>query len=195
MRTQEPETLSRFIAMMRHEFRSYYVGEGEADGQIESVEGRFALVASAGELAILFGVLNWPSGEAVAACGKCFQQWLSSRGHTGAGEDEAAINHIRLYIMAHGSSRFAPYEAPDEEVRDRVGWRRVDRAGADYLFQQDQPDAVQRLSDELRPHLRRARPYHLDRDPRQLRGAYGGAQLPMPDAHRDRGGGCEGNRR
>lgn len=138
MRTKHPDALSEYIGLVRQGFRSKYVGDGSVDGQVESVAGRFSLVAAAGELAIHFGVLNWPPEEATRAAGKCFLQWLSSRGHTGAGEDEAAINHIRRFIMAHGSSRFAPYEAPDEEVRDRVGWRRVDRVGADYLFQQDQ---------------------------------------------------------
>lgn len=83
-------------------------------------------------------MLNWPPEEATKAAGTCFLQWLSSRGHTGAGEDEAAIKHIRGYIMAHGSSRFAPYQAPDERTHDCVGWRRDGRVGADYLFQQDQ---------------------------------------------------------
>jgi putative DNA primase/helicase len=140
MRSSEPEALAEFIAQMRHEFRKQYVNESKPDGQVESVAGRFALVAAAGELAIHFGVLNWPTGEAIKAAGKCFTNWLATRGHTGAGEDEAAIKHVRRFIMAHGSSRFAPYDAPDEAIRDRVGWRRVECSSTDYLFQKDQWD-------------------------------------------------------
>ncbi|GGK55716.1 DUF927 domain-containing protein [Salinarimonas ramus] len=142
MRTQNSEGLAEMVKGFRRTFRDAYLHEQPVDGQIESVAGRFALIAAAGELGIAFNVLNWQQGDAIIAAGKCFEQWLSSRGHTGAGEDEAAITHVRRFIVANGTSRFADYEAPHETVRDCVGWRRSDSGETDYLFDVDQWNSV-----------------------------------------------------
>lgn len=46
---------------------------GSADGQIQRVGQRFALVAIAGELAIEAGLVVWPQGEALNAAKKCLE--------------------------------------------------------------------------------------------------------------------------
>ena len=77
-----------------------------ADGQVQRVARTFGLLAAAGELAIAFNVLPWPSGEAVRAASRCFADWLADRGGTGAAEIDGAISHLRATIERDGASRF-----------------------------------------------------------------------------------------
>ena len=119
----------------------------DADGQVGSVASRFALIAAAGELAIHYGVLPWPQGEARRAAAVCFQAWLGQRGNVVAGEDAQAIAQVRAFIEAHGESRFtvlgaAPLNALGQPIEsrtiNRVGFRERIGAGEaerwDYLI-------------------------------------------------------------
>jgi putative DNA primase/helicase len=45
----------------------------DADGQVQRVAQRFALVAAAGELGIALGVLPWPRDEANRALARSFE--------------------------------------------------------------------------------------------------------------------------
>jgi putative DNA primase/helicase len=92
---------------------------------------RFGLVAAAGELARAFGIVPWKEGEAIAAAGKCFTNWLDSRGGSEAGEVHAAISQVRLFIEQHGEARFEPLHS-DRVVINRAGWRRDDGAGREW---------------------------------------------------------------
>jgi uncharacterized protein (DUF927 family) len=122
-----------------------------ADGQVRSVAGRFGVIAAAGEVATVCGILPWPEGEATRAASTCFKAWLVARGGAGAGEDHAAIKQIRAFLELHGTSRFAVISqhkhkmggevAVTEELRDdftinRVGWRRFNERSRcwDYLI-------------------------------------------------------------
>ena len=110
------------VAEMVRAFRAKYVPEG-ADGQVLRVCDRFGLVAAAGELARAFGIVPWKEGEAIAAAGKCFSDWLDSRGGSAAGEVHAAISQVRLFIEQHGDARFANLD-DSRPVINRAGWRR-----------------------------------------------------------------------
>lgn len=50
---------------------------------MERVFNHFALIAVAGELATLYGITRWESGEAQLGVMKCFRDWLTARGGTG----------------------------------------------------------------------------------------------------------------
>ena len=104
-----------------------------ASGQVRSVAGRFALIGAAGELARDYGVLPWPENEAMRAAGACFEAWLAQRGGTGAGEDAATIAQVRVFLEAHGESRFTLLglsmtgDAPASDLTrtiNRAGFRR-----------------------------------------------------------------------
>ena len=111
-----------------------------ADGQVQRVCGRFALVAAAGELAIMLGVLPWAQGEAENAAARCFQDWLQRRGGTVPAEIVAGIRQVRLFLEQHGSSRFElawltddhrhvageEAEASIRRTINRAGFRRAD---------------------------------------------------------------------
>ena len=78
----------------------------EADGQVSRVAARFGLVAAAGEIAALWGILPWPKGEAIQVVETCFTDWLTARGGTEPAEVRDGIAAVRSFIAAHGQSRF-----------------------------------------------------------------------------------------
>jgi uncharacterized protein (DUF927 family) len=103
-----------------------------ADGQVERVADRCGLIAAAGELATVLGILPWPDGEATRAAAMCFAAWLAVRGGIGPAELEAGIEQVRLFIAQHGASRF---ERRDHDtVRDRAGWVRQNGSEPEYLI-------------------------------------------------------------
>lgn len=77
-----------------------------ADGQVQRVVTRFALIAAAGELATRLGILPWPEGEAQRGVSKCFQAWLGNRGGTGPSETHKGVMQVLQLLQAHASSRF-----------------------------------------------------------------------------------------
>jgi putative DNA primase/helicase len=121
------------IIAMVEGFRTKHVPQ-VADGQVLRVCDRFGLVAAAGELARAFGIVPWKEGEAIAAAGKCFNDWLDSRGGSEAGEVHAAISQVRLFIEQHGDARFERLGEPDRPVLHRAGWRRGEGAHREWLI-------------------------------------------------------------
>ncbi|CCT60397.1 DUF927 domain-containing protein [Acetobacter pasteurianus] len=100
-------------------------------GQVRSVVRRFGLVAAAGEMAVAYKILPWPSGEATRAAKTCFMSWLNDRGGTQAGEDREAIEQVRLFIEQHGESRFTLLGGNEDQEHaysktlNRAGYRRT----------------------------------------------------------------------
>ncbi len=109
-----------------------------ADGQVQRAAGRFALIATAGELATAFGVLPWPKWEATRAAAACFNAWIEGRGGKGPAEVAAGIARVRGFLEAHGMSRFQAVWSDDEAetrpVAGRVGFRRKDAEGRWEFF-------------------------------------------------------------
>ena len=133
-RGADPEGLRSRINEKIEEFCKLYLPAG-ADGQTRTAVRRFARMASAGEMAINFGILDWPEGEAAVAIGRICDDWLIARGGTGPQEDRAAYERVVGFIEAHGSSRFEMLpddEQPDDDSQfqplpqrtiNRAGWR------------------------------------------------------------------------
>ena len=114
-------------------FRKQFAPQG-ADGQVLRVADRFGLVAAAGELACDLGIVPWKKGEAIEASRRCFVDWCDSRGGREAGEVQAAISKVRLFIEQHGDSRFEPLETQDRPAHNRAGWRRGDGVKREWLI-------------------------------------------------------------
>jgi putative DNA primase/helicase len=126
----------------------------EAGGQVCRAARRFALFAAAGELATEFGITGWPRGEALVATAASFPHWIDQRGGTEPAEVLRGIQQVRAFIARHGSSRFASWDKPDDNVRDRAGFRRDDAHGHTYLFF---PDTFREACAGLDPgHIARA---------------------------------------
>jgi putative DNA primase/helicase len=125
------------INKAREAFKSEYCPV-DADGQVQRVVDRFALIAAAGEAGILTGVLPWPPGEAVRAARICLDAWLSGRGTSGPAEISEGIAQVRSKISAHGLSRFHPAwsedDAPNIPPRDLLGYRRRNSVDGGWDF-------------------------------------------------------------
>ncbi|MDG2790559.1 DUF927 domain-containing protein [Vibrio parahaemolyticus] len=105
----------------------------EADGQVRRVAEKFALLASAGLLAIQAKVLDWPTQSVEAACLSQLNQWILARGGVAANEDQQAIRQVRSFIEQHGESRFTPKQTGySSQVRQRAGW--IDTSGPQTLY-------------------------------------------------------------
>jgi len=110
-------------------FVAAYLPKG-ADGQVNRACRRFALVATAGEMAARLRILPWPDGEAEKAAAALFKRWLDGRGGAGAAEDREAVARVRAFLEAHGSARFEPMECDvqyEPRIVNRAGfWQSVD---------------------------------------------------------------------
>ena len=76
-----------------------------ADGQVQRVADRFALVAAAGDLASAWGVTGWPVGASREAALRCFADWLKERGGAGSGEVAQARRALLEWIETYGKAR------------------------------------------------------------------------------------------
>ncbi|QGM98432.1 DUF927 domain-containing protein [Methylocystis parvus] len=137
-----PEFVRRLIAanMTRddvntfiREFVSANALDG-VDGQIDRALQRFALIATAGELAISLGIVPWAKGAASDAAATAFNDWIEMRGGVVPAEDREAISRVRLFIEKHGNSRFEDIVGDDDAplIRDRLGWRREHEDGREW---------------------------------------------------------------
>jgi putative DNA primase/helicase len=105
--TAEMDTLPKTVSEARARFIAKYCPAG-ADGQVQRVCGRLAIVAIAGELATQASITGWRQGEAIDAAARIFKDWLDERGGAGAAEVRQAFEQVRLFLEQHGESRFTP---------------------------------------------------------------------------------------
>lgn len=109
----------------------------EANGQVQRVARRFALVAMAGELATEAGLTGWPAGTATWGAGQCFEAWREgfTQGSDLPHEERALLEHVRGFFERHGDSRFqqvaARGEEPDTDFSDLVSEATDDAGPAD----------------------------------------------------------------
>lgn len=118
------DDLTKHARAVMADFQANNCPEG-ADGQVSRVCGRFALVAAAGEVGTLLGVLPWPSGEASQAAAMCFNAWIEQRGEIGAGEVAAGLEQVQAFFQANGVSRFLDFDVKKPQpVGKMAGYRR-----------------------------------------------------------------------
>jgi putative DNA primase/helicase len=147
--TKNRPAVEKALKKSQEDFVSANVPAG-ASGEVFRAAQRLALIAAAGEFASDAGITGWQTGESTNAAQRCFQSWIDQRGTGGAGDMQAAINQVRRFLEANGSSRFQvirhPSQAgrddnPDESqvVRDRAGFRRrnPDNNETEYLVLQE----------------------------------------------------------
>jgi len=132
------ESLEKLISIYVKDFTTQFTPP-ECDGQIRRVAGRFGLIAAAGETAIDYGILPLESGEAFAAAGRCFNDWLNERGTTQPMEIEKGITQIKAFFELHGSSRFAAMGRDDESIEEvriinQAGFKRKTYEGVFEYF-------------------------------------------------------------
>ena len=123
---------TRILEFRRDFLRDANLGEN-VHGQIHRIAARFALIAAAGELAITYGIVPWPRGEARRAVQACLSAWLSGRGGTGDLDLNAAIDGIRAFIQQNPGRLPALREDDSEVIEDR----NLNRAGFTRKYTQD----------------------------------------------------------
>lgn len=99
----------------------------DAAGQVRRVAQRFALIASAGELATLFKLTGWETGEAIKSIRRCFADWLRDRGTRGNTEPAAMLAAVRGFLEINGEARFTEITKGGDR-RDHAP-RTINRAG------------------------------------------------------------------
>ena len=111
----------------------------DATGQVRRAAARFALIGSAGELATVWGLTGWPTGEAEGTARACFAAWLDGRGTAGAAEPVAMLAQVRAFLEQHGESRFTPWHADVHAPRtlNRCGFRRPTEAGPEFYVERE----------------------------------------------------------
>jgi putative DNA primase/helicase len=136
--------LEKEVAEITKRFVKQYVPQG-ADGQVERVAQRFALIAAGGEIATRVGILPWDEGEAIAAAGRVFEAWLDARGGSEPAEELEGIEAVRAFLLSQGPSKFiAAWEEEEQEeiegfsrspiIRDVAGFRKKFGDGWDYYI-------------------------------------------------------------
>jgi uncharacterized protein (DUF927 family) len=114
------------------EFRAAHVPAG-ADGQIDRAAQRLGMIAAAGELASALGVTPFEKGEATDAAAWALAQWIGQCGGTEPAETRQAIEQVRLFVQAHGESRFQPLDNGEAKpVNNRLGWRKGEGAAREW---------------------------------------------------------------
>lgn len=88
----------------------------DAGGQAYRGALRFALIAAAGEIATVWGVTGWASGEAIKAADTCFKAWLMQRGGAGNAEERAMLAQVQRFFELHCESRFSDWERPASDT-------------------------------------------------------------------------------
>ncbi len=99
--------------------------------QAHRVAKRFAIVATAGEIATQADITGWQAGQATTAVMTCLDNWLDNYGRDGEHEQRQIIEHIKAFIEQFGSSRFQPchssaYQDFAPKINDRVGYHNYD---------------------------------------------------------------------
>lgn len=100
------------------------------NGQANRVLRRFALVATAGELATQAGITGWKPGRAFEAVAQCFNTWIGNLGNGENLEETRILEHIKAFFEANGTSRFedltvtrqADGEITRQRINNRVGY-------------------------------------------------------------------------
>lgn len=77
-----------------------------AGGQVRRVARSFALAATAGELAIDWGIAPWKEGEALRAAGHMLRAWLRGRPTEGNLEDAQILAHVIDVMQRNWQARF-----------------------------------------------------------------------------------------
>ncbi len=82
----------------------------EVDGQVKRIANRFALIATAGELATKWGVTAWQENNALDACITCFKDWINNRGGYGSQEEGEMLEQVRDEISKNRKNNFLDWE-------------------------------------------------------------------------------------
>jgi uncharacterized protein (DUF927 family) len=95
-----------------------------ADGQVQRVARKFAIIAIVGEIAIGERILPFDRGEAASATKKIFNRWLEQRGGTGCLEIQNVKKRLVSFLQEKINSRFlnADETNHDKNIQNVAGY-------------------------------------------------------------------------
>src|SRR5207344_554007 len=131
--------VGRRLPGMIERYRDDFVPEA-ASSQVRTVGVRFALIATAGELAAQAGITTLPAGGAAGAVRRAFNAWLGARGHLESGEVAVIVHQVRGTLARYGDSQFqflhrANADDSHAPVVQRLGYKiMVDEQGNALKF-------------------------------------------------------------
>jgi uncharacterized protein (DUF927 family) len=120
--------------------------EGDT-GQAQRAALRFGAVAAAGELAVLFGVVPWPPGQAADAAQRLYHRWAAGFGRARSHEATEILRRLKGVIESERSA-FSPIGDDDTstEARPSAGGRDGEARGLKtYGFRQVRGSEVRYL--------------------------------------------------
>lgn len=134
-----PVKARKTLRALRTSIAARLVVQDDAAGQVRRVADRFALIAAAGELATVYRLTGWQTGEAEQAAGVCFRAWLDARGTAGDSEPAAMLAQVRGFLESHGESRFTGWDAAGDDQRtiNRAGFRKYGVDGPTYYIERE----------------------------------------------------------
>lgn len=109
------DKISGHVKTLQKQFTEKHLAD-DAGGQANRAALRFALIAAAGEIATVWGITGWVSGEAIQAADTCFKSWLTQRGGTGNAEERAMLAQVQRFFEMHGESRFSDWDRPASDT-------------------------------------------------------------------------------
>ncbi|MDZ4212018.1 MAG: DUF927 domain-containing protein, partial [Methylotenera sp.] len=121
------DKISSHVKKLQKEFTDKHLN-GDAGGQANRAALRFALIAAAGEIATVWGITGWNSGEAIAAADTCFKAWLTQRGGAGNAEERAMLAQVQRFFELHGESRFSDWGRPASDTSQHAP-KTINKAG------------------------------------------------------------------
>lgn len=124
---EDLDKLPGLVKNAQREFISKHLPD-DAGGQASRAALRFALVGAAGEIATLWGITGWQSGEAYQAAATCFHAWLTQRGGAGNQEQAAMLAQVRQFFELHGEARFTDWDRPASDTSQHSP-KTINRAG------------------------------------------------------------------
>lgn len=126
---EDPTTIRQSYIFNRAQLRKAV--SADADGQVLRVIDRFALAATAGELATRAKITGWEKGEAYRAAESCMHAWLRMRGGVGNADRDAMLRQVRAFFETHGEARFEAIDPRERmrHVQQRAGFFKSDEKG------------------------------------------------------------------
>jgi putative DNA primase/helicase len=101
-----------------------FVGDNDMQQRVGEM---FAIIALAGETAIVWKVLPWPEGTAIEACCLLFKRWQAQvRSSAASAPQKKILASIARFIDLHGDSHFSALHDDQSKPRERAGYWKME---------------------------------------------------------------------
>lgn len=122
---EEKESLRKQFEQEYQKLKMQYLPE-KSEGQDQRAFERFMFAGFAGELAIKYGILNFPQGTSRRAAIACFNSWLEDKDGVGDDENRQILEHVKGFFELHAHSRFFDLAGvSDQKISNMAGYKSI----------------------------------------------------------------------